>query len=411
MADEHGHEHHDTAPAPQTAEERASRGGDVASQALSEALRVSFRLLKVAMVLVAILFFGSGLFIVKEEERAFVLRFGRLVRDGEGQALLGPGLHFAWPFLVDEVVRFPVQRKLSLTVKDFWYEEPTQAQRQPPPPRIRATRAGYALTGDANILHSIWSIEYQIDDPVKFFRQLGDPSAVVQAPEADTGAAETVDSLLRTLLNSAVIRTQATFRVDDALGGRRSALEKGVLDLLRRDLDRLDLGIVITKFTLDKLAVPLQTQAAFDEVNTAVYQSQTQRDEARAYARSLVTRATSQANRLISEAKTYSTRVEKQAEADADYMRQLLDAASDPQNPVPLEVFLEQRLTEVLQDVLLAADEIFVVHPGDPEGGTEIRLHIPRDPQAVRENIRRRREQRKQAREQAQGTAPTETAP
>ncbi|NQT53007.1 protease modulator HflK [bacterium] len=336
------HDHHDPDHTAQTADERAARRGDVASQALNEALGVSFRLLKLAMVLVVGLFLTSGVFVVKAEERAFVLRFGKLVIDSEGQAKLGPGIHFAWPFLIDEVVRFPVQRKLSLTIKDFWYAEGA-TERGAGAPRIEPGRAGYSLTGDANILHSIWGVEYQIEDPVKLFRHLADPVEIAALDPKDPQGA--IPDLLRTLLNSAVIRTMATFRVDDAIGGRRGALEVGVADSLRSQLRRLDVGIVVTKFTLDKIAVPLQTKAAFDEVNAAVYQSQTVRDRASAYAEGLTTRATGQGDRLISEAKQYSSRVEKQAEADADYMDQLLAAATDPEDPVPLEVFLQQRLT------------------------------------------------------------------
>ena len=63
---------------------------DAGSQALAEALRSSFAIVKVVMVLMVLAFFGSGFFTVGPQEKAIILRFGKPV--GEGQkALLGGG--------------------------------------------------------------------------------------------------------------------------------------------------------------------------------------------------------------------------------------------------------------------------------------------------------------------------------
>ena len=63
---------------------------DAGSQALSEALRSSFGIIKVVMVLLVLVFLGSGLFKVGPGERAIKLRMGRVVGQGQ-QALLEPG--------------------------------------------------------------------------------------------------------------------------------------------------------------------------------------------------------------------------------------------------------------------------------------------------------------------------------
>ena len=56
---------------------------DAGSQALAEALRSSFAIVKIVMVLMVLVFFGSGFFQVGPQEKAVILRFGRPV--GEGQ--------------------------------------------------------------------------------------------------------------------------------------------------------------------------------------------------------------------------------------------------------------------------------------------------------------------------------------
>ena len=62
---------------------------DPGNEALADALRVSFRLLRVVMVILLALYVVSGIFIVKQDEKAIVLVFGKVAgaaggRVGEG---------------------------------------------------------------------------------------------------------------------------------------------------------------------------------------------------------------------------------------------------------------------------------------------------------------------------------------
>src|SRR5271169_4771192 len=71
---------------------------DAGSQALSEALRSSFGIVKFLMVVLVFVFFASGLFTVQPQQRAIILRLGKPVGVGEN-ALLGPGtLHWSYPY-------------------------------------------------------------------------------------------------------------------------------------------------------------------------------------------------------------------------------------------------------------------------------------------------------------------------
>src|SRR5438876_7546599 len=62
------------APLPPPANGRIE---DTGSQALAEALRSSFAIVKLIMIVLVVVFFGSGLFTVPSQEKAIVLRFGR----------------------------------------------------------------------------------------------------------------------------------------------------------------------------------------------------------------------------------------------------------------------------------------------------------------------------------------------
>jgi len=375
--------------AAQTTSERAALGGDVASQALNEALRVSFRLLKLAMILVAGLFLGSGIFTVKSYEQAFKLRFGRLVtyrdKTGAERAKLEPGLHFAWPFLIDEVVRFPVKKALTQEIDDFWYEQRPRKAWQALPAGIAPGRGGFALTGDANILHSRWSVRYRIADPVRAFERLTDPDPAALAAGRPTGV---MRDLMSVLLRNAVIRSIAGFSVDDAYTYGRDSLVRAVESSLKAQLKKLDVGIELDDVLLSEIVPPLQVKAAFEEVQNAEQDNRKLILDAQGEHDRTINQAKAVASRMVAEAKAYKENIKAQTEADAEYLKKLLEKYKD--SPEALDHFLRLRLVEVIHEILSAADDYRLLSTKPPKGRREVRILLRRHPKALIE--RRRRE-------------------
>src|SRR5437588_153084 len=126
-------------------------GLDSGSQALSEALRSSFGIVKFVMVILAIAFLASGLFKVGPDERALILRFGRPVGQGV-QALLGPGLHWSFPYPIDEVVKISITGIQKVTSTSGWYattpEQELAGTETPAGPSLNPALDGYVLTAD-----------------------------------------------------------------------------------------------------------------------------------------------------------------------------------------------------------------------------------------------------------------------
>src|SRR5437870_2585430 len=90
----------DLPPPPEFEPESRVPAEDPGAQALSEALRSSFRMIRWIMVGLIILFFASGLFTVEPNEVALKLRFGKPVGVGAEQ-LLKPGFHWSFPNPID----------------------------------------------------------------------------------------------------------------------------------------------------------------------------------------------------------------------------------------------------------------------------------------------------------------------
>src|SRR5262249_38839671 len=136
---------------------------DAGSQALSEALRSSFAIVKVVMVILVVVFLASGVFTVPSQEKAIVLRFGRPVGSGD-QQLLGPGLHWSWPYPIDEVVHIPISQVQTVTSTAGWYATTAEAEltqtEGPAGPTLNPAADGYTLTGDNNVIHVRVTLRY-----------------------------------------------------------------------------------------------------------------------------------------------------------------------------------------------------------------------------------------------------------
>jgi len=122
---------------------------DVATKSLSDALRVSFMVLKVIMAVLVVLFIASGVFTVEPSEQALVLHFGRIRGDAGGASVLNAGLHWAWPAPIDEIVKIPVTQQQVLDVDSFWYfltETEKSSGKERPASADFSPKDGYCLT-------------------------------------------------------------------------------------------------------------------------------------------------------------------------------------------------------------------------------------------------------------------------
>src|SRR5439155_150545 len=141
------------------------------SQALSDARRCSFGIVKFLMGILVFVFLLSGVFTVGPQERAIILRLGKPVGTGE-QALLGPGLHLSWPYPIDDHQKISITgiQKVNSTVG--WYvttPEQELAGTEPfPGPSLNPAADGYGLTADGNIVHTRATLSYRISDPVTY---------------------------------------------------------------------------------------------------------------------------------------------------------------------------------------------------------------------------------------------------
>jgi modulator of FtsH protease HflK len=257
---DHDHPHLPAAASSQAAQPPPAE--DAGSQALGEALRSSFYIVKIIMVILVLLFLGSGFFKVEPQYKAILLRLGKPVGEGEN-ALLGPGLHWAFPRPIDQVEMIPFTSIQTADSSVGWYQSADErAKGVPAPPgaaRLNPASSTYALTSDSNIVHVVATARYRITDPVTFHFDFTSGPAFI-----------TND------LNNALLYACSQMLIDDILTRKRAEFEERVQSRLRELIESQHLGVTIDQVNFDA-SPPLFLVPNFNELDQAMVK----RDKAR----------------------------------------------------------------------------------------------------------------------------------
>jgi membrane protease subunit HflK len=350
---EHDHTHEPPVPAPVTPD-------DAGSQALAEALRSSFAIVKVVMVLMVLAFFSSGFFTVGPQEKAVILRFGRPVGEGD-KALLNSGWHWSYPYPIDEVVKIPITEIQKVNSTVGWYattaEQELSGEELPAGATLDPAVDGYAITADRNIIHTRATLYYHVTEPIRFVFDFASASNTVQ-----------------NALNNALLFTAARFNVDDVLtrdvAGFRDAVLQRVSDLTEQE----QLGIVIDQCEVQSIP-PRQLQDVFTRVTTARENRNKILNDARSYENQVLSQAGAQASSITNAAAADRARYVQSITAEAKRFSDLLPKYES--NPsLFAQVTLVQAMGPILTNV---QDKIFLPERADGKP-RELRLQLNREP-------------------------------
>ena len=352
------HDHpHDGPPEPALLPETPV---DAGSQALAEALRSSFTIVKVVMVLLVLVFLASGLFTVGPEQRAIILRFGKAQGEGE-KALLPPGLHWSFPYPIDEHIKVSIGGLQQVSSTVGWYAvTPEQMLAGIEPPAgatLNPVVEGYVMTADNNIIHSRATLTYRIKDPIRYVFSFVNASNTVQS-----------------LLDNALLHAAAGFNVDDVLTRDVAGFQEEVRRRATYLVAQQELGISVEQCTIQSMP-PRQLKDAFASVLKAEVMRSKLLDEARSYENQVTNKAGADAESLVNLAQSDRARLVSDVAAQAQRFEEIL-----PQYRRHPELFEQQRLTETLGRVFTnAQDKIFLT---DNAGGKQkqLRLLLNREP-------------------------------
>jgi membrane protease subunit HflK len=333
---------------------------DASSQALSEAFRSSFKIVKFLMAVLVLVFLCSGMFVVQPNQRAIVLFFGRPMGVGDDQ-LKKPGWHWAWPYPINEPVRIPVGEIQTVTSITGWHATTPEmeASNQEPPATgmLRPEADGYTLSADGNILHARATVKYRITDPIRY------TFGFANAP-----------ALLTNILNNALIFASARMTADTALYKDKAGFRDLVLERVRAKITEADLGITLEPSDVET-KTPVDVRLAFEQVNAAEQERSRKISDALGYRDQITSKALGEADAIIARALGSSNRLVTAIASEAQAFRdQLPEYLKDP------ELFRQRLLTARLSRVLTNAQEKFFLPERDFSQSREVRLQLSREP-------------------------------
>ncbi|MBE7940252.1 MULTISPECIES: FtsH protease activity modulator HflK [Ramlibacter] len=243
------------------------------------------------LVVIVLIWLGTGFFIVQEGQQAVITQFGRY------KSTVGAGFNWRLPY--------PIQRHETVYVSQIRSVDVGRDS------VVKATglKDSAMLTEDENIVEIKFAVQYRLKDARAYLFESKNPGeAVVQA--AETAVREVVGKM----------------RMDTALAEERDQIGPRVRTLMQSILDRYNVGIEVVGVNLQQGGVrpPEQVQASFDDVLKAGQERERAKNEAQAYANDVVPRAVGAASRLTQEAEGYRSRIVAQAQGDSQRFKSLL---------------------------------------------------------------------------------------
>ncbi|MFK8137970.1 MAG: FtsH protease activity modulator HflK [Bdellovibrionales bacterium] len=285
------------------------------------------------LLFLAVVFGGmSSFYTVQPDEEAVVLRFGKYVKT------TSPGLHFKFPFGVDEAIK--VKTRLVLQ-EEFGFRTRSTS----------GTRSTYSdkgfegeslmLTGDLNVADVEWITQFQVAEPQKFLFNIKSPIQNIR---------DVSEAIMRRVVGDRL--------VTDVLTVGRNEIASEAKLLTQQVLDKYDMGIKVVSIKLQDVNPPDPVKSSFNEVNEAKQEQEKAINQAEKFYNEVIPKARGSAEKKIAEAEGYAKQTVNRAQGDAERFRTIL--RSYEKAP---QITRDRMYIESLEKVMKRISGVTVVDP------------------------------------------------
>jgi len=206
----------------------------------------------------------SGIFRVQADEHGVVLRFGEINR------LVQPGLHYHLPYPIEQVVTPKVTR---LNRVDIGMRLAGDTRRVAVGQVV--PEEGLMLTGDENIIDVNFTVLWRVSPTPS-----GTTDYLFNVRNQEGTVTAVAESAMREVIGRSLLQPILT-------EGRQIA-EGEVQELMQATLDNYGAGILVTQVQLQKVDPPQQVIDAFRDVQAARADAERVQNQAQAYANRVI---------------------------------------------------------------------------------------------------------------------------
>ncbi|MBN2418229.1 MAG: protease modulator HflK family protein, partial [Deltaproteobacteria bacterium] len=243
------------------------------------------------LILIALLYLGTGIYIVLPYQTGLELLFGKVVEKNP------PGLHFHLPkpmgnrFLVDTsaMIRlesgFRTDMAYNGAEPDMYLWENMHNQGR----YTKVLDEALAIAGDENLVDINFICYYLITDPVQYALDI-----------------ENAHETLRSLFVHEIHMICGRYSLDDLLTAERSEIQGQLLSRMRHTVKNLSMGVNIQKVYLQEVHPPVEVVPEYRYISSAKEKKDEIIHQASAYSNDLVPRSRGQAVNMILGSKAYA---------------------------------------------------------------------------------------------------------
>jgi modulator of FtsH protease HflK len=284
----------------------------------------------VVLIGIAVLgWLSTSVVMVDPTQQAAVFRFGKW------QTNFGPGLHFHLPAPIEEHDLVEVENRKETRIGKNLEES-------------------LMLTQDENIVDIQFSVFWKVDSehPENFILNVKNPS-------------EAVEQVSESVMREVVGKT----RLQSVITTERDVVQAEVAKQVQALLNDYRAGIQILAVTIDRSDPPQQVIEAFNDVNVAEQDAETNINQATQFANEVVPQARGSAQRILQESEAYRDQVLADAQGEASRFEQIYE-----QYRKAPRVTRERMYLETMERVLERSDKLIM----DQESGAVPYLPLER---------------------------------
>jgi len=267
-----------------------------------------FGIIFLVMIVIAIVWAGTGFYTVGPDEQAVLRFFGKKSGTASG------GLHWYYPAPIGkrDVVAVTTTRRLELGFRSG-ADGFTVAQSM--------TNESLMITADVNIVDVQAVIQYKISNLTDFLFNVDDPGDVDRGIPAGQPDGRT----LRDIAESALRQVVGSRNIDDVLTTEKEQVQTEVLLIMRQLAKEYESGIDVLQVLLQNVNPPLEVQSAFEDVVRAREDKERLINLAEAYQASEIPKATGEAAKVTEAAQGFKTGRIARAQGEADGFEAILE--------------------------------------------------------------------------------------
>ena len=288
------------------------------------------------VVLAVVAWLLSGFYRVQPGQQGVALVFGKVWKT------TAPGLDINFPVPIGEVLTPQVDLSRRVDIGFRGAGEVTRGRNT----ERDVLEESLMLTGDQNIVDMDFTVFWKI-------KNAGDYLFNIRGQE----------NTVKIVAESAMREVVGQTRFDRAVTTGREDIQDKTRQLMQTILDQYKSGIEITNLQLQKSDPPSEVIDAFNDVQRARQDRDRLRNEAAAYANSVVPVARGEAERAIKQAEASREQQIQEAKGEADRFTSVYDAYK-----IAPEVTRRRMYLETLGEVLGSARKVIIDQKGGASG-------------------------------------------